>query len=121
MVKKFAILHVLLLLGMVFMLGYALSPYVFAADDAYAEAAGATKDTSWGEAARVTAIVFAAALAMAVGAFGTAKVQAAIGSGGTGALAEKPELFTSILILVALPETIVVLAFVISFLLIQTI
>jgi V/A-type H+-transporting ATPase subunit K len=123
MVKKFAILNVLLLLGMAVMLGTAIAPHVFAAEEAESQAVGAEdrKDTSMGEAARVAGIALAAALAMAAGAFGTAKVQAAIGSGGTGALAEKPELFTSILILVALPETIVVLAFVISFLIIQTI
>ena len=40
---------------------------------------------------------------------------------GTGALAEKPELFTNILILVALPETIVVLGFVIGFLILGNI
>ena len=38
------------------------------------------------------------------------------GAGGTGALPEKPELFTNVLILVALPETVVVFGFVIAFL-----
>ncbi len=121
MVKKFAIFNVLLLIGMVVMLGSAISPHVFAADTSEGDAVESQKDTSMGEAARAAGIALAAALAIATGAFGTAKVQAAIGSGGTGALAEKPELFTSILILVALPETIVVLAFVIAFLIIQTI
>ena len=120
MVKKFAILNVLLLLGMVVMLGSAVAPHVFAADEG-AEEVAATEDVSWGAGIRAAGIALAAALTLAAGAYGTAKVQAAIGSGGTGALAEKPELFTSILILVALPETIVVLAFVIAFLIIQTI
>ena len=121
MVKKFAIFNALLLIGMVVMLGSAVTPYVFAADEAAVEAEAAAEDVSWGAAVRASGIALAAALTLAAGAFGTAKVQAAIGSGGTGALAEKPELFTSILILVALPETIVVLAFVIAFLIIQTI
>jgi len=123
MVKKFAVLNVLLLLGMAVMLGTAFAPYVFAAEEAESQTVGAEgrKDTSLGEAARAAGIALAAALAMAGGAFGTAKVQAAIGAGGTGALAEKPELSTTIIILVALPETIVVLTFVIAFLIIQTI
>jgi len=121
MVKKFAIFNLLLVLAMAVMLGSVLGPYVFAADEEAAAEAEAPKETTMGEAIRVAAIALAAALALAGGAFGTARVQAAIGAGGTGALAEKPELFTSILILVALPETIVVLAFVISFLILQTI
>jgi V/A-type H+-transporting ATPase subunit K len=121
MVKKFAILNVLLLVGMVVMLGSAISPHVFAAEQAHAPEEGAVKETSIGEAVRVAGIALAAALALAAGAFGTARAQTAIGSGGTGALAEKPELFVSVLVLVALPETIVVLAFVIAFLIIQAI
>ena len=121
MVKKFAIFNVLLLVGMVVMLGSAIVPQAFASDEAAVEAEVAPEDVSWGSGIRAAGIAMAAALTLAAGAYGTAKVQAAIGAGGTGALAEKPELFTSILILVALPETIVVLAFVIAFLIIQTI
>ena len=51
----------------------------------------------------------------------TARAQAAVGAGGTGAMAEKPELFTNILILFAIPETIVILGFVIAFLLLNKI
>ena len=43
------------------------------------------------------------------------------GGKASGAMAEKPELFISVLVLVALPETIVVLGFVIGFLIIRTI
>ena len=77
--------------------------------------------TNLHEALRVIGLALAAAIAMAVAGLATAKAQSAVGSGGTGALAEKPELFTSILILFALPETIVVLGFVIAFLLIRQI
>ena len=44
-----------------------------------------------------------------------------MGSGGTGAIAEKPELFANVLILFAIPETIIILGFVIAFLLINAI
>ena len=55
-----------------------------------------------------------ARIALAAGALGTGRAQASIGAGGTGALAEKPELFTNVLILVAIPETLVVFGFVIA-------
>jgi len=84
-------------------------------------AASGEPNTTLNEALRVIGLALAAAVAMAVAGLATAKAQSAVGSGGTGALAEKPELFTSILILFALPETIVVLGFVIAFLLIRQI
>jgi len=40
--------------------------------------------------------------------------QRAIGSAGVGALAEKPELGGSIIILVAIPETLVILGFAVA-------
>lgn len=92
------------------------APVAFAAE-AVAEA-GSGADTSIGEGIRVAGIAIGAALALLGGAVGCARAQAAIGAGGTGALAEKPELFTSVLILVALPETLVVLGFVIGFLIV---
>lgn len=85
------------------------------------ETAVARESTSLGEALRVAGLALGAAITMAVAGFATAKAQSAVGAGGTGALAEKPELFTNILVLFALPETIVVLGFVIAFLLIRQI
>lgn len=60
----------------------------------------------------------AAALAVGLGAIGTAWAQSRIGSAGAGAIAEKPEITGTILILVALPETMVILGFVIAALII---
>lgn len=56
----------------------------------------------------------AAAIAVAGGALGTAWAQSRIGAAGAGAMAEKPELTGSIFILVALPETMVILGFVVA-------
>ncbi len=62
-----------------------------------------------------TAIRFlAAALAVGLGAIGTGWAQSRIGSAGAGAIAEKPEVTGSVLILVALPETMVILGFVVA-------
>ncbi len=55
-----------------------------------------------------------AALAVGLGALGTGWAQSRIGSAGAGVIAEKPELAGLVLILIALPETLVILGFVIA-------
>ena len=59
-------------------------------------------------------LAFAAALSMGLSAIATAWVQSRIGASGAGALAEKPELTATIIIMLAIPETIVILGFVIA-------
>lgn len=59
-----------------------------------------------------------AALAMVVSAIATAWAQSRIGSAGAAALAEKPELSNTVIILVAIPETMTILGFVVAMLLI---
>jgi V/A-type H+-transporting ATPase subunit K len=59
-------------------------------------------------------IALAAALAIGVSALATAWVQSRIGSAGSGALAEKPELRGSIIVMLAIPETLVILGFVVA-------
>lgn len=56
----------------------------------------------------------AAALAVGLGGLGTALAQSRIGAAGAGAIAEKPELTGRMIILVAIPETIVILGFVVG-------
>jgi V/A-type H+-transporting ATPase subunit K len=60
----------------------------------------------------ITAV--AAALAIGLSAIATAWAQSKIGAAGAGALAEKPELSGTIIILVAIPETMVILGFVVA-------
>ncbi|MFW9854792.1 MAG: ATPase [Candidatus Thorarchaeota archaeon] len=55
-----------------------------------------------------------AAIVLGLGAFGTGYAQAHIGGSAAGMLAERPENLGAAIILVAIPETILVLAFVIS-------
>jgi V/A-type H+-transporting ATPase subunit K len=55
-----------------------------------------------------------AAIAFAAGAFGTGWAQSRIGSAGAGALAERPETAGTIIILEAIPETLVILGFVVA-------
>lgn len=59
----------------------------------------------------------AAALAIGLSALATAWVQSRIGSAGTGAIAEKPELRGIVILMLAIPETLVILGFVVSMLL----
>jgi V/A-type H+-transporting ATPase subunit K len=59
-------------------------------------------------------VAFAAALAIGLPAIATAWAQSKIGSAGAGSLAEKPELAGTIIILVAIPETMVILGFVVA-------
>ncbi len=61
---------------------------------------------------------FSAALAIGLGALGTGLAQSRIGSAGAGTIAEKPEVTGTIFILVALPETMVILGFVVAALII---
>jgi V/A-type H+-transporting ATPase subunit K len=63
-------------------------------------------------------IPVSAAAAMIVSAIATAWAQSRIGSAGAAALAEKPELSNTIIILVAIPETMTILGFVVAMLLI---
>ncbi len=55
-----------------------------------------------------------AALAVGLAALGTGYAQARIGSAGAGTVAERPEATGTILILVAIPETMVILGFVVA-------
>ncbi len=55
-----------------------------------------------------------AALAVAIPAIATAWAQSRIGPATAAALAEKPELSATAVILVAIPETMVILGFVVA-------
>ena len=59
-------------------------------------------------------VALCAALAIGLTAIATAWAQSRIGAAGAGTLAEKPELAGTIVILVAIPETMVLLGFVIA-------
>lgn len=59
-------------------------------------------------------LAFAAALAVGIPALATAWAQSRIGAAGAGTLAEKPELTATVIILLAIPETMVILGFVVA-------
>jgi V/A-type H+-transporting ATPase subunit K len=59
-------------------------------------------------------ITVAAALAVAIPALATAWAQSRIGPAVAAALAEKPELTTTAVLMIAIPETMVILGFVVA-------
>lgn len=89
------------------------APIALAQEDLGEEEGGADGDNGLGK----FGLAIGAGLAVALTGLATAMAQSAVGAGGTAAMAEKPELFPNVLILFAIPETIVILGFVIAFLL----
>ena len=59
-------------------------------------------------------LAIGAGLAVGLAGIGTGYAQAKIGSAGVGAMAEKPELTGRIILLVAIPETLVILGFAVA-------
>jgi V/A-type H+-transporting ATPase subunit K len=55
-----------------------------------------------------------AAISISLTAVGTAWAQSRIGAAGAGTIAENPELTGSVIILEAIPETMVILGFVVA-------
>lgn len=64
-------------------------------------------------------LALAAALAIAVPALGTAWAQGRIGPAALASLSEKPELSTTAVLLIAIPETMVILGFVIAMMILR--
>ena len=61
-------------------------------------------------------VTLSAALAIGIPALATAWAQSRIGPAAAASLAEKPQLSTTVIILLAIPETMVILGFVVSIL-----
>jgi V/A-type H+-transporting ATPase subunit K len=59
-------------------------------------------------------IAIGAGIAVGLGAIATGIAQARIGSAGIGAIAENPELTGRVILLVAIPETLVILGFAVA-------
>jgi len=59
-------------------------------------------------------LALAAALAVGLSAIATAWAQSRIGAAGAGTIAEKPELTGTVIIMLAIPETMVILGFVVA-------
>lgn len=89
-----------------------------AKDAAHADAAAEEEEDKGGSKSSPWKSV-AAAIALCGGALGTGIAQSRIGSAGVGAMVEKPEMATMAIVFLAIPETIVILAFVVAAMLIM--
>jgi V/A-type H+-transporting ATPase subunit K len=92
-----------------------VAPFASAAEGA--EGAAAAQPMDLGGGLRAAGLAIGAGISVAAGALATARAQAAIGASGIGALAEKRDMFAMVLIFVALPETLIIIGFVMAFLL----
>lgn len=92
------------------------SPFVFGQEQARVGSAVVEKTEKSQSNIGMKAI--AAAIAVGLSAIASGLAQARIGAAGAGALAEKPEVAGSIIILEAIPETMIILGFVIAVLII---
>ncbi len=59
-------------------------------------------------------LAIGAGLAVGLAAIATGLAQARIGSAGIGAITEKPELMGRVILLLAIPETLVILGFAVA-------
>ena len=64
-------------------------------------------------------VVLAAAAAIAIPALATAWAQSRIGPAIAATMAEKPELSTTAILMIAIPETMVILGFVVAMMILQ--
>jgi len=62
-------------------------------------------------------IAVGAGLAVGLAGLGTGIAQSRIGAAGVGGIAEKPGLFGTVIVLVAIPESVLIFGFVIAYLL----
>jgi len=74
-----------------------------------------SEETSIGEGVKRMGYGLGAGLAVGLAGIATGLAQSRIGSAGIGALAENPKLIGNVILLVAIPETVVILGFVIAF------
>ena len=65
-------------------------------------------------------VAVGAALAVGLTALGTGIAQSRIGAAGAGTIAEKPDTAGTVILLIAIPETMVILGFVIAIILLFT-
>jgi len=120
--KKTALVALMLLAGTLMLapMGFAAEGAVEGGEEIVGETVSQTAATT-GSGLRALGLAIGAGIAIAGSGIATSKAQAAVGAGGTGAITEKPELFGNVLLLFAIPETIVVFGFVIAIMLVLAI
>ena len=103
----------LLALGLLIIVGSLMAAPLALAVEGAVESHG---PASVGDGLKAIGAGLGVGLAVGLAGLGTGIAQSRIGAAGAGTIAENPKLFILMLILVALPETVIILGFVISFL-----
>ena len=88
------------------------------AQEQTAQPAGGPGEKQESSPLRAGLLGLGAAIAVGLSALGSGWAQSKIGAAAAGALAEKPELMGSMIILEAIPETMIILGFVVAVLII---
>ena len=101
----------------VFILGILAGVPALAADDSHGTNAEAAIDET--SAVPKGLIAIGAALAIGLPAIGTGLAQSKIGAAGIGAIAENPKRLGTVIMLIAIPETVAILGFVIAYLILS--
>jgi V/A-type H+-transporting ATPase subunit K len=104
--KAFAVMAILCVLAAI------AAPFAFGAGAEGGAAGPAT------EGLAAAGMAIGAGIAFAAGALGTGIVQYAVCASGIGVLAEKREMLPLVIIFIAIPETLVILGFVLAIMLI---
>ncbi len=65
-------------------------------------------------------LALGAALAVGLSALGTGIAQSRIGAAGAGMIAERPESLGTVIVLIAIPETLVILGFIVAVIILFT-
>jgi V/A-type H+-transporting ATPase subunit K len=100
------------------LLALALVSGIALAQEQGAQPSGGTAQKQESSPLKAGILGLGAAIAVGLSALGSGWAQSRIGAAAAGALAEKPELMGSMIILEAIPETMIILGFVVAVLII---
>lgn len=104
--------------AMFLVLFFLLGAFAFAADTASSNQA--TQQPAKRTPLETGFIAVSAALAVGLTALGTGIAQSRIGAAGAGTIAERPEAMGTVIILIAIPETLVILGFIVAVIILFT-
>ncbi len=92
--------------------------FAFAADQSSSDQS--TQQPAKRSPLEVGFLAMSAALAVGLTALGTGIAQSRIGAAGAGIIAERPEAMGTVIILIAIPETLVILGFIVAVIILFT-
>ena len=95
-----------------------LGTLAFAADQSSGDQT--TQQASHRTPLEIGLLALGAAIAVGLSALGTGIAQSRIGAAGAGMIAERPESLGTVIVLIAIPETLVILGFIVAVIILFT-